>query len=346
MKSELKSIKKASFAKRIVANIMDGAVTLFIFFALFLFVFTPIANKAFGFKDAINEGTQMQEQCGLYIIESEEASTYILITKSSNEDVNFYKENLKHYYCDFKVNSAPDKDINIKDNEGNEIAPKDYYTEEWFNNKMSEVVDVATAKKACQEALNDFGQYLKPINKKVYWSKMFIALCSYAVSFGVFYILVPLLFKNGETFGKKTMGLALVNKEGYDIKKRQIVLRQLFLFFYVALFSFYVGIGFTSFAFLGIGVLIYFVAAFISKTNRSMADYLSYTYLIDGKNSVWFKDKKEEEEKEAIVESNLEKYNKTEELNKNIIQVGSEIVNEEIKEEFLESKEGKKDENS
>ena len=251
MKSELKSIKKASFAKRIVANVMDGAVTLFIFFALFLFVFTPIANKAFGFKQVINDGIAMQEQSGLYIKETEESKTYILITKSSSEDVDFYKENLKHYYCDFKVNTAPDKDVNIKDNEGNEITKKDYYTDDWFNSKMSGVVDVATAKSASQEALNDFGEYLKPINKKVFWSKMFIALCSYAVSFGGFYILVPLLFKNGETFGKKTMGLGLVNKDGYDVKKRQIVLRQLFLFVYVAIFSFYVGIGFTSFAFLG-----------------------------------------------------------------------------------------------
>ena len=346
MKSELKSIKKASFIKRIVANIMDGAVALFIFFALFLFVFSPIANKAFGFKEAIKDGTTMQEQCGLYIKENEEATNYILLTKSSSEDVDFYKSQLKQYYCDFKVNLAPDKDNNIKDSEDNEIAPKDYYTEEWFNNKMATVTDVSTAKEASNEALNDFGEYLKPIQKKVYWSKMFIALCSYTLSFGGFYILVPLLFKNGETFGKKTMGLALVTKDGYDVKKGQIVLRQFFLFFYVAAFSFYVGIGYTSFAFLGIGVLIYFVATFISKTNRSMADYLSYTYLIDGKNSVWFKDKNEEEEKEAIVESNLEKYNRNTEINKNVIQVGSEIVNEEIKEEFLDFKEDKNNENS
>ena len=267
-----------------------------------------------------------------------------MLTKSSSEDVEFYKSNLKHYYCDFKVNIAPDREENIKDENGNEIAKKDYYTDDWFNSKMSTVVDVENAKKASQDALNDFGEYLKPINKKIYYSKLFIALCSYTVSFGGFFILTPLLFKNGETLGKKTMGLGLVNKDGYDVKKRQIVLRQLFLFVYVGVFSFYIGIGYTSFATLGIGVLIYFIAAFISKTNRSMADYLSYTYLIDAKNSVWFKDKKEEELKESIVESNLEKYNKNSEINKNVIQVGTEIVNEEVKEEFLESKKDKNEE--
>ena len=121
-------------------------------------------------------------------------------------------------------------------------------------------------------------------------------------------------------------------------------LESFFLFVYVGVFSFYIGIGYTSFATLGIGVLIYFIATFISKTNRSMADYLSYTYLIDAKNSVWFKDKKEEELKESIVESNLEKYNKNSEINKNVIQVGTEIVNEEVKEEFLESKKDKNEE--
>ena len=73
-----------------------------------------------------------------------------------------------------------------------------------------------------------------------------------------------------------------------------------------------------------------------------MADYLSYTYLIDTKNSVWFKDKAEEEKKEQILESNLSKYNKNEELDKNVIQVGSTIVNEELEKE-LKEKNAKKD---
>ena len=134
------------------------------------------------------------------------------------------------------------------------------------------------------------------------------------------------------------MGLGLVTKDGYDIKKRQIVLRQLFLFVYVTFFSFFLTIGLGSFAILGLGVLIYFVAAFISKTNRSFADYLAYTYLIDARNSVWFKDPQEEENKNKEVEKNLEKYNRVKEENPNLLQVGSTIVNEDVKRELEESK--------
>ena len=344
MKNELKSIKKASFPKRIIAFIMDGAVALFVFFGFFIFAFSPIANNALGMKKAYEEGSKLQVDSGLYVeTERNKQTTYIPLNKYEYGSKDEYVVHLKSYYLEYKTTKAPDYNVPIKNSDGVEVLPKDYYTEAWFNEKMSGVSDVNTAKQAAKEALTDFSKYLYSYQKTITLCQLFIAGCSYVASFGIFYILVPLLFKNGETFGKKTMGLALVTKSGYDVKKRQIVLRQLFLFVYVGVFSFYLGVGFTSFATLGLGVLIYFVAAFISKTNRSFADMLSYTFLIDAKNSVWFKDKNEEESKEEIVETNLSKYNKNDGLNKNIIQVGTTIVDEETRKEFEEKKEDKKE---
>jgi len=338
MKSELTSIKKPNFAKRILAIIMDGAVTLFVFFAFFLFVFRPIANVAFGMNDTINKGTNLQLDSGLYVLTDEEKQTYTLLNKCDFASADEYKVHLKTYYVEFKTQKAPDKDTLIKDEHGNDILPKDYYTESWFNDKMTDVVTVEQAKNASLDALSDFSKYLTPVLKKINRCKLFITFSSYTMSFGIFLILIPLLFKNGETLGKKTMGLGLVSKDGYDVKKRQIVLRQLFLFVYVGAFSLYVGIGFTSFALLGLGVLIYFVAAFIIKDNRSFADLLSYTRVIDAKNSVWFKDPEEEKQKRKIVEENLEKYNKITEPDKHILQVGGEIVDEMTKKEIEDNK--------
>jgi len=348
MKNELKSIKKASFVKRLLALIMDGAVALFVFFGFFVFVFSPIANKGLGMAEATKTGAKIQVDSGLYVPKEEGSENYVALSKYDFESKDEYLAHLKSYYLEFKTGlveegrmAASDYNVPIKNGDV-EVLPKDYYTEAWFNEKMSGVIDVDSAKQASLDALNDLSKYLTPYQKTINLCKLFIAGCSYIMSFSIFYILVPLLYKNGETFGKKTMGIGLVTKDGYDVKKRQIVLRQLFLLIYVGLFSFYLGVGYTSFATLGLGILIYFVVAFISKTNRSIADYLAYTYTIDTKNSVWFKDKEQEEKKENIVETNLTKYNKNEELDKHIIQVGSTIVNEEVKKEMAEQEQKKK----
>ena len=63
---------------------------------------------------------------------------------------------------------------------------------------------------------------------------------------------------------------------------------------------------------------------------------------MDAKKSVWFVDKFEEDAKNIEVDENLSKLHKVEVDNKNVIQVGSTIVNEEIKREIeLENKENK-----
>ena len=342
MKSELKSIKKASFVKRIVATIMDGAVALFIFFALYLFAFKPIANVAFGYNSIINEKSTLQIESHLYIKESEESENYILLVNSSSEDVNFYKDNLRYYYVTFKTTKASDcNEKHVYEENGPELLPIEYYTDDWFNAKFNSVDNINEIKNASEDALNDFATYLRPYSSKINKISYFIFLCPYILSFSGFFILVPLLYKNGETFGKKVMGLCLISNDGYSVKKRQVILRQIFLLIYVGLFSFYVTVSLASLAVLGLGIFIYFLVAFIVRDNRSPADLLAYTQVVDAKNSVWFKDANQEQEKEKKVEENLSKYNKTEELDPHILQVGTEIVNEEAKKEFEESQKKK-----
>lgn len=338
MKSELKSVKKASFFKRILADIMDGAVSLFVFFALYLFVFTPIANVAFKYNLMKNDFATLKVESHLFVTENENDDKYTLITNVSNDDVSFYKENLKYYFVTFKTTKAPDcNKKHVYTDSGQEMLPSEYYTEAWFDEKYGHISTIEDIKKACTDGIYDLGNYLDPYYSKIKTIDYFIFLSSYLLSFGGFFILVPLLYKNGETFGKKVMSLGLISNDGYSVKKRHVILRQIFLFFYVGLFSFYFTISLASFAMLGIGGFVYYLVAFIVKNNRSFADLLAYTQVIDTKNSVWFKDFEEEKNKEKIVEENLAKYNKTEELDKHVIQIGSTIVNEDAKKEFLES---------
>ena len=341
MKSELKTIKQASFVKRILAIIMDGSVAVFTFFAFFILVFSPIATKAFKYKAIVKEASDLQLSSQLYVLESENASENTPICYI-NEEPEFFKERLHFYYLDYKVNLAPDKDAEITKENGEKVLPKDYYTEEWFAELISPLDSVEKWQKASKDALIDFSKYLSEYQMHIKRIELFIIMPSYFLSFGIYFILVPLLYRNGETFGKKVMGIGFVTKDGYSIKKRQTVLRQLFMLFLTTFSCFIIGIGTTSFVTLGAGVFVYYLAAFISKSKRSMSDYLAYTYLIDTKNSVWFDDVQHEEQKEKILEDNLSKYNKDTEDNKHIIQVGSKIVNKEVEEEYLKSKEESK----
>ena len=344
MKSELRSIKKAPFIKRLIATLMDGAVTLFVFFALYLFVFTPIANAAFGYKTLQEDKRSLQLESHLYVDEdeSDDKENYVLLIESSNTDIDFYKERLNYYYLTFKTTKAPDcNEKHVYEENESEKLPSEYYTEDWFNSHINNIDNIDSIKNASKDALIDFSAYVKPYSSKIKLIGYFIFICPYILSFGGFYILVPLLYKNGETFGKKTMGLSLISNDEYSVKKRQVILRQLFIFVYVGLFSFYATVSLASLGMLGLGIFIYFLVAFIVKDNRSFADLLAYTRIIDGKNSVWFVSQAEEENKEKIVEENLAKYNKVDELDPHILQVGTEIVNEEAKKEFEDSKKTK-----
>ena len=338
MKSEITSLKQASIVKRLVAVIMDGAVTIFTFFAFFLFVFSPIATHAFGYKDLVKEGSDTQLASHLYVLINEDDGRNTPINQIDGEELSFYLEKIKYYYCEYKTgkakDKAPDYNVEIEDDNGNKVLPINYYTEEWFASKTAEVTTVAKAQDLAVEALVDFSKYVADISRKIKQCELFIILPSYFISFGVYFILFPLIFKSGETLGKKTMGLGFVGLDTYQVKKRQIVFRQLFLLLYVTFFTFTIAVGVTSFATLGLGVAIYFIATFISKKKRSLADWVSYTYLIDINGSIFFANKEEEMKKAKEIEDNLAKLNKSKELDKNILQVGSTIVNEEAKKEI------------
>lgn len=337
----MKSIKNASFIKRLVAALMDGAVLIFTFLAISLFVFSPIANKAFGYQKLYEEGTQMRLDSNLYDYIKEGNDKNIPIVDFNDKDVEYYKERLHHYYCVYKTQEAPDHNDYITLEGGEKVLPKDYYTDTWFEEKFGAIDSVNKAKDASYDALVDFVKYIRPISQKIKRIEIFMFFPPFFISTGVFLVLIPMLFKNGETLGKKTMALGLVTLDGYQVKKKQVLFRQLFLLVLTTFSSFILGIGLTSFATFGVGVAIYFVTAFIPKSKRSMADWIAYVQLIDVKNSVFFRDAIEEEIKEKEVEENLAKYNKNKDVDKNVLQVGSVVVNEEAKEELSKAKQAR-----
>lgn len=373
MKNSIRSIHEGGFGKRMIAMIMDAVIFMFVTVALALWVFTPIANSAMHYQDLGVQGLKYQVFSKLYVAqEIDEEGNYtkvVDITKFeettgeisytalcyySTDDVNFYKDRLHYYYCCYKTGEnieviegkdpadfrAPNYNIYIKDNNGNDVLPKDYYTDDWFNN----LIDGKTTPEQFRSLAYDAGldlsesSFYKDLNNKIKGCQLVIFLPPFFISYLAFYLLVPLLYRNGETFGKKVMHLGFATKDGFEVKKRQIVFRQILLLAWISLCSFVIGIGLTSLATLGVGVVIYLIATVISKTRRSPIDYAAYTYLIDTNKSVWFKNQQEEDQKEAEVEEKMSKYQRYEPDKSKVIQIGTEIVNEDVKKELEEEK--------
>ena len=371
MKNDVKKIEQAGIARRILATIMDGSLAIFIMLFLSSLVLSPIANKAFHYSDKTAKLYHYQIASKLRFVctkddndnidkiydikelnDTPEETQDMMLYNYETDDLEFYKCRIKYYYLNYKTGvdvEAPDGvDVNeYKDPNWNvEIdgkLPSEIYTESWFNEKFGSLTTKDDYRNAAYEATKDLCEmdYYVKENKDIKWIQVFIIVPSILVSFSLFFILFPLIFKNGETLGKKTVNIGLVTKDGYSVKKRQIVLRQISLLLYVCLSSFILGVGYTSIATLFLGVFIYFTATIISKTKRSPMDYLAYTYCIDTLKSVWFKDEFEEKEKIEQLEENMKKYHKGPVENKNIIQVGSEIVNEDIKKEIEEENKNK-----
>ena len=363
MEDKLTNIKTGSIVKRIFALIMDGAVALFVFFGLAFLVFSPIASKCFHYNEIRDKAEKMQLDSHLYIKINEEdtSNTPIFTLKEEYLDeykeelkiedkVGFLKEKLHYYYLNYKTGnveegnfSSENFDKPLKLDSGEEVLPSAYYTEEWFNEKIGGLKTVTDVLEASYDATADFYEEFRPIQNQIKYRELFILVPPFVISYGVFFFLVPLLYKNGETFGKKTLNLGFVTKDGYQIQKRQIIARQLFIFVLVTFAVFGIGIGATSFAILFAGIAIYVLTTAFSKTKQSIADHLAYTLLINTRDSVWFENPQKEAEKEQEVKDQLSKYKKYVPENKNLLQVGSEIVNEEVKKEFLEAqKKGQK----
>lgn len=115
----------------------------------------------------------------------------------------------------------------------------------------------------------------------------------------VYYLLMPLCFKNGETLAMKMLHLGLVTKDGYQVKKIQVFLHYLFNF--VELFI----AQFTYFLF----YLVDYALIIINKEHRSIADFIAVTKMIDTKSSAWFVSKEVEDKLIDQINENLEKTN-------------------------------------
>lgn len=103
----------------------------------------------------------------------------------------------------------------------------------------------------------------------------------------IFMLVIPLCLSDGQTLGKKAMGLVVLTDLGYSYPRWKLLPRYL-----VCIVIELVG-GVASF---GATLLISYTMAMFTKKHRSIHDYLCGSVVADGKSSLWFATPSEEEE--------------------------------------------------
>lgn len=127
--------------------------------------------------------------------------------------------------------------------------------------------------------------------------KTYPLLVGIAISYSLYYLSVPLIFKDGETFGKRMFGLCLVNKNGFQVQKPQVVIRTLPLaLIMLALFFFLgniYGIMFTLFI-----LMVSYILVIFTKDHEAIHDFMALTYVVDKRDSVFFNNIEEQDRQE------------------------------------------------
>jgi len=113
-------------------------------------------------------------------------------------------------------------------------------------------------------------------------------------------LVIPLLFKNGQSLGKYVTGLALVNKDGYKVKSSQVVIR------FLVLGVFELGASLRLYV---IPLFITSAAVTVSRGGKALHDIIASTYVVDARSSQIFNNFQEEERffSEATSKSDKEK---------------------------------------
>ena len=126
------------------------------------------------------------------------------------------------------------------------------------------------------------------------------------VTFMVFYLIIPLCFKNGQSIGKKIMHTCLVNKLGYEYSRLQLIPRFIFPAFLMTALVLIIGFSIWPFLIISGVLLISYLFVVFTKDNKALHDYFAGTLVIDARESTWFKDINEEEKTQKEVDEYVE----------------------------------------
>lgn len=315
----------ASQGSRIGAFLIDLAIS----FALLLGFLFGCFRFVFLSKTSILDKKIYDQRIASHLFfENEKGELDYYTSSSNNED---FKNALCAFYTLYLPYEDVDKDIQVTLEDGSKVNKAVYFTIEWFNENVLKVSgDGSTLfeyKKAGEEpikselalikadvpaeAVNTFLQKawltansdfnklpsFKKLNNECnfYYSIEFVL--AGIIGFGIVYIVLPLILKNGVTPGKKAFGLCLATSDGYLFNNYQLAMRIMPL--YVVLLAMLIPIWGKFFTIMIVFLAIFMVSftlAMASPKRSSLHDFTGRTIVVNAKTSILFKDQAEEEE--------------------------------------------------
>ena len=281
----------ANLLKRTGAAVLDLFLWVVTSLLLLSYIFGPIYDARYGTSQLSEEFVAYQQASYLYAT-NEETNQLV------NIDLQDVPTAIYSYYSIFKDGkdygpSQPAFDFNVAWYNTNVLkvtAANSLFTLVDADINVLAVVKSGTEStdldefytEAYRQALLDFNTFPEFSSLVSLINGYFLEIIVYStlVSYVIFYIIVPLAAKRGQTLGKRASQLMVVNDKGYFMSWWQLPLRSLVLG--VTLFT-------TIYTVFGSLLLSYTLMVF-TKKNRSANDFVALTRVIDKKSSLVFKD--------------------------------------------------------
>lgn len=288
---------KAKTRKRVGSLIIDLFIMLTLFSVFFSFAIDPIFSAITNVDYYEEKIDKIQLDSHLYKDDKDEG--IILINEK-------YDENITKFYLEFNYEDIDEidqknhlelyekakKDSNLFDysidkgwTEKEDINKDDL--EEFYLNELDNAVE-----------LLNLNKHLNYYSYRMITLRIISIVISIIFTYLFYNLVLPLIMKKGQTFGRWVCGLAIVDQFGYNVKYKRMVFRCFVgLFFNVVLALFFAIPWFIS-----ITMLIF------SKNAITIQDYFSLTYVVDVRESTFFNSKEEQEEFEKKNKNKEYKY--------------------------------------
>lgn len=266
-----------SLSKRLISAFLDFVLFIIVFFVLQNFVGTAILNNATKYPESYQQFVDFQIDTRLYVKEENVIKIIYNKTFSEGEDkYSYYDDNLTYFYKNYV--EATDEYPNPVDRLTDAKENSDYFVEQdgtfVFASETTEEQKNSFYKLQIDSANNllyNNKDFVKIANKVSSYVLGNLFICLF-VSALLFYLILPLVFKNGQTLGKKLFTLGLVSKNDHPLKFYQVLVRFLTFFFIEIVLGLI-----TS----GITLIISFAILCFTKEQTALHDYMASTRVVD-----------------------------------------------------------------
>lgn len=280
---------QANLLKRTGAAVLDLLLWLISSLILLSYVFGPLYDAQYGTTQLSAQFVAYQEASYLYA--TDDVSNQLV-----NLDLADVPDAIYQYYSVFKNGKVY-----------NPSEPAFEFSISWYNINVLNVQEVdpifelvntdinviavlkdgvaqtdidAFYTEAYRLALIDFNTYPPFASLVSLINGYFLEIIGYSalLSFLIFYVLIPLLLKQGITLGKKASGIIVVTDKGYTMKWWQLPIRSL------VLAATLITAIYTIFG----SLLLSYTLMVFTKGYRSANDFLALTKIVDQKTSKIF----------------------------------------------------------